>query len=342
MTPAIEMIRPLDTLRRRVDWEALLGNSKPEPSVQQPDPSQDLSSVVSAFQAMVLIEDEEQLLKTAVEFARERLGLKRTALFLRNDKHQLMLGTWGTNLAGETVDERGVMYQIGESDRNVFQRAEEDGHPYSIIKDCPLLVHTEKETTVVGKGWVACTPIRSARGTIGMFFNDTAPTGEPVQHEQQLKLALFCSLFGALFDRGTLRAGHRSIAAPHNSLVVGILRLLSQDPSLGGKQLAAHLNISLSRLARVFKQEMGMSLVHYRNRLRLERFDVLINSGTENLLEAALASGFGSYAQFHRVFVAERGAPPTRYLKGKLTRKLVQTEPPPASHITQYAHATAS
>ena len=83
---------------------------------------------------------------------------------------------------------------------------------------------------------------------------------------------------------------------------------------MGGKEIAAKLELSLSRLARVFKSEMGMSLVEYRNRLRLDRFEVLLDRGRTNLLEAALAAGFGSYAQFHRVFRALRHMTPREYL----------------------------
>jgi len=84
---------------------------------------------------------------------------------------------------------------------------------------------------------------------------------------------------------------------------------------MGGKQIAARLDISLSRLARVFKAQLGMSLVEYRNRLRLERFSVLMDQGRTNLLGAALAAGFGSYAQFHRVFRALRKTSPRNYLR---------------------------
>jgi transcriptional regulator GlxA family with amidase domain len=49
---------------------------------------------------------------------------------------------------------------------------------------------------------------------------------------------------------------------------------------------------------------MGISLVDYRNRLRIDRFfEAIQRSGTNtNLLDAALEAGFGSYAQFHRVY----------------------------------------
>jgi len=91
--------------------------------------------------------------------------------------------------------------------------------------------------------------------------------------------------------------------------------MLAKDPSLGGKQIAGELGISVSRLARVFKRDMGMSLVEYRNRLRLDRFWLLVDGGRPSLLEAALAAGFGSYAQFHRVFRAQRQVTPREYLR---------------------------
>jgi transcriptional regulator GlxA family with amidase domain len=68
------------------------------------------------------------------------------------------------------------------------------------------------------------------------------------------------------------------------------------------------------RFARVFKREMGVSLVRYRNQLRLERFVKIMDAGRSNMLEAARAAGFGSYAQFHRVFQSLRGTTPRAYL----------------------------
>jgi AraC-like DNA-binding protein len=87
-----------------------------------------------------------------------------------------------------------------------------------------------------------------------------------------------------------------------------------------GKELGAKLHLSAGRIARQFKAEMGMSLVEYRNRLRLERFLSLLDQKGENLLEAALAAGFGSYTQFHRVFSAERGMTPGKFLRSRAAR----------------------
>ena len=66
-----------------------------------------------------------------------------------------------------------------------------------------------------------------------------------------------------------------------------------------------------------------MSLVRYRNQLRLERFVKIMDAGRSSMLEAARAAGFGSYAQFHRVFQMLRGTTPRAFLgRGG--------EPPPA------------
>ncbi len=111
---------------------------------------------------------------------------------------------------------------------------------------------------------------------------------------------------------------HRAVSAT--------VSMLAKDPSLGGKQIAGELGISVSRLARVFKRDMGMSLVEYRNRLRLDRFWLLVDGGRPSLLEAALAAGFGSYAQFHRVFRAQRQATPREYLR---RRRAVPNGAPP-------------
>jgi AraC-like DNA-binding protein len=216
------------------------------------------------------------------------------------------------------VDEHHVMYDAGDNDRQVFRRAALQGIPFTVIDNCPIVVQLESETRVVGRGWVACTPIRSARASIGMLFNDAGLSGAPVDEAKQARAAILCSLLGSVLD---LTHGSEGRGAPspgpgvEHPLVGRAVRLLAKDPSLGGKDLADKLDISLSRLARVFKSEMRMSLVEYRHRLRLERFQVLLDAGGENLLAAALAAGFGSYAQFHRVFRALRGTTPRAYLR---------------------------
>jgi AraC-like DNA-binding protein len=219
------------------------------------------------------------------------------------------------DLEGNLVDEHHVMYDLGDTDREVFRRAEVEGIHFTVIDNCPIVVQLENETRVVGRGWVVCTPVRSARRNLGMLFNDAALSGAPVDETKQARTAILCSFLGTLLEFGALESQRPAPPASGNRMMVEALRELAKDPSLSGKKLAASLGISLSRLARLFKRETGASLVDYRNQLRLERFQMLVDSGGDNLLEAALSAGFGSYAQFHRVFRAWRGTTPREYLR---------------------------
>ncbi len=78
---------------------------------------------------------------------------------------------------------------------------------------------------------------------------------------------------------------------------------------------ARHVNISKEYLARCFRQEMGITLVTYLNRYRVNHAKGLLDEGNHNLTEIALESGFSSSAYFSRVFRREVGMSPSDYVK---------------------------
>jgi len=301
-----------------VDWSVILGTEIPNAVVVTRPQSDELAEVLSVFDELLVLDDRDAMLRRTVELARDRIGLTRVGVFLYDDERQAMLGTWGMDIRGGLVDEHHVMYDIGDTDREVFRRAAIEGIHFTVVDNCPIVEQLENETRVVGRGWVACTPIRSARANFGMMFNDAALSGAPVDELKQARAAVLCSLLGTILDftRDVPKTAKLDLARKR-PMIVNALGLLTKDPSLSGKKIASSLGISVSRLARVFKQETGVSLVDYRNRLRLERFQMLVDSGGENLLAAALSAGFGSYAQFHRVFRASRGTTPREYLHGR-------------------------
>jgi AraC-like DNA-binding protein len=155
-----------------------------------------------------------------------------------------------------------------------------------------------------------------------MLFNDAGLTGAPVDEIRQAQAAVVCALLGMMLDprRGGLRRNMAPVESRRQWLASTTLEMLDKAPGMGGKEIAAALRISVSRLARVFKAQVGMSLVEYRNRLRLDRFAALLEGGCSNLLEAALNAGFGSYAQFYRVFRARLHAAPKQYLRSSASR----------------------
>ncbi len=100
-----------------------------------------------------------------------------------------------------------------------------------------------------------------------------------------------------------------------------VMHTLREEPRLTGGALSRRVGLSDGHLARLFKTEAGMSMVEYRNRLRLDRFFSAIDDAGSNLLEASRDAGFGSYAQFHRVFRRLVGMAPRDYVMRLRTRQ---------------------
>ncbi len=132
-------------------------------------------------------------------------------------------------------------------------------------------------------------------------------------------------LLGEILESAT----ELSRSAPsQNALHPGIRRAiahLQQHPEADRSSTACRARLAPSHLSRLFTAEMGTSLAAYRNRLRLEAYLRLRDTTTLSITQAAASAGFGSYAQFHRVFRRELGVTPAdlstcRPLLAQLTR----------------------
>lgn len=96
------------------------------------------------------------------------------------------------------------------------------------------------------------------------------------------------------------------------------LSLMQAAPELGLEALAKRLRAHPSEVSRHFHRDMGMRLVRYRTRLRLLDVIRLVDAGHHDLTAAASASGFGSYSQCHRTFMAELGCAPRTFFSSGL------------------------
>ncbi len=87
----------------------------------------------------------------------------------------------------------------------------------------------------------------------------------------------------------------------------------SAEP-LGLTEIARRVGLSPTHLCRLFKLQMGLSLVAFRNGQCIDRFVRLYAHGRRRtMIDAAMEAGFGSYTQFYRVFTKHMGCTPGRY-----------------------------
>jgi AraC-like DNA-binding protein len=254
----------------------------------------------------------------ALEGVRELLGLDRVALFMMGKSGRWLTGLVGTNLARQLVDERHLRHVVDIHDRTLWRELREGRRSFELVEDAPLIAHVGEHSRVAGRGWFVKTPIVDEADAVGMLYNDSAIARATFDDEAQQLLAVFAAIVAqplrALRDRAVPRR-QRGLSR----LVADCLELLASDLAQSHQQLAERLGVTTSRLSRSFEAELGKALVEYRNELRLDRFFALAEGAHERergrLLELALESGFGSYSQFHRIFVARFGRSPKRYFE---------------------------
>jgi AraC-like DNA-binding protein len=128
-------------------------------------------------------------------------------------------------------------------------------------------------------------------------------------------------LYQAGVDYAVRSARHYSLTSPapaaprlHPAVLsaLAILRDEAEPPPTA--ELARRAGVSQDYLGQLLVEQTGRGLVEWRNRTRLERFHI-VYPHTGDLLTAALAAGFGSYTQFHRVFTELVGTTPGEWAK---------------------------
>jgi AraC-like DNA-binding protein len=100
------------------------------------------------------------------------------------------------------------------------------------------------------------------------------------------------------------------------------IALLLAAPELERDVACRELAVSTSYLARLFQRQTGATFADFRNRARVVSFLAAATQRSTSLLQAALASGFGTYTQAHRVFSNLTGYCPTCYLQSGGRSKL--------------------
>jgi len=184
-----------------------------------------------------------------------------------------------------------------------LQNLRETGSPALCRARSAWFVASEAEP-VVDDDPIMVTPLFAAGHLVGMLCND-APRGQLPEPSKQAAAAVLCGMVAIDYvaRRGPVRFQPLGVATAPSQLVQRIRDAIDENPARRGKDLAVEFGVSPGHLARAFKREMGLSLVDYRNRKRIDRFwDTLRRRGRAySLKQAAFDAGFGSYAQFNRI-----------------------------------------
>jgi AraC-like DNA-binding protein len=119
--------------------------------------------------------------------------------------------------------------------------------------------------------------------------------------------------------RSQLKGKATNVPVVLHPVIRRALKYLSKDEREGSlDELARECGASKSYLSRKFHEQIGVPLNRYRNSLRLSRFfQHYREDERKTITEAVYAAGFGSYAQFYKVFSQAYGRGPRDALAAK-------------------------
>jgi AraC-like DNA-binding protein len=147
-------------------------------------------------------------------------------------------------------------------------------------------------------------------GRLEGLFAELAASSE--DHPSILNAGLSYALLQAW--RSFDRAADVAVCDVHPAVERAARLIRSGSTELSLDELAHQSGLSAPRLSRLFKEQIGLAMVSFRNRLRVQRYLEIYGTGQrKTMLDAALEAGFGSYPQFHRVFKSELGCSPASY-----------------------------
>jgi AraC-like DNA-binding protein len=76
--------------------------------------------------------------------------------------------------------------------------------------------------------------------------------------------------------------------------------------------LAAQIHLNPDYFGRIFRQETGMMVHQYLNKIRVQNAEIMLQSGGYKVHEVAERCGFSDFFHFYKSFKALRGFPPSR------------------------------
>jgi len=171
--------------------------------------SQGLRAVVAIADELILCPDLDTLYRRAVELPREKLGIERCAIFTREGN--TLKGTYGTDREGRTTDEHDHVFATDAEGVERLKQLRREHMPM-ILHDQVYHEWRDQRVKAFGRGWVAISPIQSSTEFVGVFCNDCAISGSPVDETRQEIITVFCSILGAVIERREFEARQQRLS----------------------------------------------------------------------------------------------------------------------------------
>lgn len=189
-----------------------------EAGKQREELSARLKGIVEAARELMRCGDLDELCRRAVELGREKLGLERCAIYVEEGGR--IRGTFGTDLRGQTTDERTHCFDKHTFWIEVFDAKEPAQQAWSLVGDNKVYEWNGRGIAVVGEGWVVKTPLITPNGKpVAVFFNDAAITRSPCDPAKQDLVAVYCSVLAGMIERQRAAEALRESEERYRNLV---------------------------------------------------------------------------------------------------------------------------
>ncbi|MFW2489527.1 helix-turn-helix transcriptional regulator [Clostridium chromiireducens] len=137
-------------------------------------------------------------------------------------------------------------------------------------------------------------------------FYDLIPTLNTLQSLQDLEIQMIDTYINLLIN---------DVEVKDNFVINRILKHLhlNIESQISLKQLSSDLNLSEGYISDCFKKHMGITIMKYAKKIRIDRAKVLLVTTTNSILEISLTLGFHDQSHFHKVFKYFTGVSPSEY-----------------------------
>ena len=137
-------------------------------------------------------------------------------------------------------------------------------------------------------------------------FYTLIPTLNNIKALQELELKMIETYINLLIN---------DVEVKDNFVINRILKHLhlNIESQISLKKLANEVNLSEGYISDCFKKHMGITIMKYAKKIRIDRAKVLLLTTNNSILEIGLTLGFHDQSHFHKVFKLFTGVSPSEY-----------------------------